>query len=156
MAVEYYTPNFASDADRIAPILASRDVAAGIYVWLHSRVFVSCNSIGISEARLAEIMGCERSSVQRAVKFLEGAGLVKHESYRGNGGGSRFHLIGLSDACVPHSETCKRSADAAFNGASMHLNAAFPQHQTQRTRSTIKTGSEEIGHQNKSTSPYDY
>ena len=84
MAVEYYTPNFASDADRIAPILASRDVAAGIYVWLHSRVFVSCNSIGISEARLAEIMGCERSSVQRAVKFLEGAGLVK--GHLGDGG----------------------------------------------------------------------
>lgn len=156
MATEYYTPNFASDADRIAPIIASRDVASGIYIWLHSRVFVSHNDIGVSEAQLAEIMGCKRSSVYRAIKFLVDSGLIERESCRGNGGGSRFHVLGLNDACTQHLGEVKCSADAAFNDAPTHSNAAYTQHQTGRTRSITNKGDIEDKYLNKSRSPYDY
>lgn len=156
MATEYYTPNFASDADRIAPIIASRDVAAGIYIWLHSRVYVSHNDIGVSEAQLAEIMGCKRSSIHRTIKFLVDSGLIEHESHRGNGGGSRFRVLGLNGACVQPLGEGKCSTDAAFNDASTHSNAACMQHQTRRARSITNKGDTEDKCQNKSRSPYDY
>ncbi len=93
-----FTPNFESDADRIAPILARHGgIAAALYYWLHSRVFACGNNIGISISSLAKELGVNRSSVQKAVKDLESEGLIAHRASRGNGGGSTFKLIGLSE-----------------------------------------------------------
>lgn len=156
MSAEYYTPNFASDANRIAPILAKKDVACAIYFWLHSRAFVAHNYICVSKSKLAEILGCSRSTVQRAIKFLVDSGLVEEEPYRGNGGTSYFRLIGLNAACTQHLPGKDCSAAAASNAASMYSNAAAVQRQMSQPCSTIKTERYKDGGKRKSRSPYDY
>lgn len=87
-----FTPNLEAEADRVAPRLAQINVVAGLYFWLHSRVFATNNDIGISQAQLAKILEVNPRSVSRAVSSLTEAGLITKDTYRGNGGGSVFHI----------------------------------------------------------------
>lgn len=92
-----FTPNFEEVADRVAPKLAKVNVAAGLYFWLHSRAFGAKNNIGISVRRLASILGVNTRSVSRAIVSLIEAGLITKDAYRGNGGGSVFHICVLEN-----------------------------------------------------------
>lgn len=117
-----WTPNSESDADRNAPLLAKVSVAAGMYVWLHSRVYATGNAIKISEGALAEILGVSRRQVLRAIDRLVEQGLIEHEGKKGNGGGSVFHLLGVANET--HT-TCSRREDY---DRSVAINESNPPH----------------------------
>lgn len=138
-----WTPNSEADADRNAPILAQVSAAAGIYVYIHSRVFASKNNVRLSVTQLAETLGIDRRTAQRAIKELEKAGVLKQEKKPGNGGGSIFQLVGISDAAYPpglEDDECGENAasNAATSPRSTHANAAHLPHLTRRTCRTTK------------------
>ena len=107
-----WTPNFETDADRSAPLLAKQGgAAAALYFLLHSRVFATGNRIGMSVQQLAFMLKSDRRTIQRAIRSLEDAGLIASESHPGNGGGSTFRLLGLT--------RLGDGADASYKAASM-------------------------------------
>lgn len=99
-------------ADRMAPKLAKISLAAGIYLWLYSRIFSTKNCIGVSVSRLAKIFDKDRRSIQRALSRLVDEGLVSHEVYKHAGGGSVFHLTGVEgEAFLSPQNTGRRDKD---------------------------------------------
>lgn len=92
-----WTALFESDADWIAPKLSNcGSVAGAVYLWLLSRASQQGYAVRVSEVFLAKEIGVSRSSVRRAIAQLVDAGLVRQVTRLGNGGGSTFHMLGLS------------------------------------------------------------
>lgn len=116
-----FTPNFESDADKVAPKLAQHiSVAAGVYVWLHSRVFSCNNQVGISVSQLSHYLGVDRRTVQRAIGRLQKYGLLEHTSYWGNGGGSLFRLsLVCAETYLSHSECTSSDDNAALKASNV-------------------------------------
>lgn len=128
-----WTANYESEADRNAPILAQQvGVAAGLYVWLHSRVYACNNDIRISISQLAVLLGVDRKSVHRAVERLESVGLIAHRAVRGNRGGSTFHVLRLNECgnSIPLNRT-KSPYLNHLNGADSSLLTGRDRHITE-------------------------
>lgn len=128
-----WTANHESEADRNAPLLARISVAAGVYCWLHSRVFACKNNIHISVGCLADKLGAKERSVYRAIKALEREGLIAHEGVRGNGGGSTFRVLRLNECS--NSIPLNRTKSPYLN----HLNGADSSLLTGRDRHITET-----------------
>jgi len=91
-----WTPNFESDADFVAPVLAALGgVAGALYYWLHSRAFAASNSARLSVGFLADQLGVNPSSVKYAIDQLKHAGLIRVTTKRGSGGYTEIGLVHL-------------------------------------------------------------
>ncbi len=151
-----FTANWEVDADRIAPKLAKVSVAAGLYFWLHSRVFATKNNVGISHAQLASILNASPRSVSRAVDTLTEAGLITKETYRGNGGGSVFHLCGVenrSDLSYLPANKCDESG--LLNTTNSVTDTANVSHLKGRNRQITNSTYKEEGDGNRVYGEYD-
>lgn len=92
-----WTALFEADADWIAPKLSKcSPIAGAAYLWLISRASQQGYAVRISEVFLAKAIGVSRSGIRRAIAQLVDAGLVRQVTRLGNGGGSTFHMLGLS------------------------------------------------------------
>lgn len=144
MSHNTWTPNWESDADRFAPILANISCAGAIHYWLHSRVFATNNEIHVSVSFLAETLHKDRRTIQRAIDQLVAAGLIIHKSRSGNGGGSTFSLVGISDvAFTPRPSKKEGVANATSNAANTPSSKmSISPRKTRQNRRT--TNSEEL------------
>lgn len=145
-------------ADRMAPKLAKISLAAGIYLWLYSRIFSTKNCIGVSVSRLAKIFDKDRRSIQRALSRLVDEGLVSHEVYKHAGGGSVFHLTGVEgETFLSPQNTGRRDKDVAVDEAdsSHHGVTGLTQRVRPGSPTTDMRGANN-GNKHKSQSPYDY
>lgn len=146
-----------SFADLVAPKMARISLAAGIYIWLFSRAFASKNRIGISVSMLAEVFHKDRRSIQRAIAHLIDEELIVHETYRRDGGGSIFRVLGLNDAAFsshPNKDRCDKSA--ASGASNQSCDATEQSHQVRRGGLATKKRGIHSGEKRKSQSPYDY
>lgn len=92
-----WTALFEADADWIAPKLSKcSPIAGAAYLWLMSRASQQGYAVRVSEVFLAKAIGVSRSGIRRAIAQLVDAGLVRQVTRLGNGGGSTFHMLGLS------------------------------------------------------------
>ena len=66
-----YTPLFESDVDQLVKDLAQINVTAALYIWLYSRAFALGNKIGISQVKLAGILGVHQRTIRSSVKRLK-------------------------------------------------------------------------------------
>lgn len=145
-----------SFADLIAPKMARISLAAGIYIWLLSRAFASRNRIGISVSTLAEIFRKDRRSIQRAITRLIDEGLIVHETYRRNGGGSIFRVLGLNDTAFSLHQNKDRCDKFATPGASnWPYDATGRSHQVRPEGLTTKKRGIYSEKKSRPQSPYD-
>ena len=88
-----FTPMFESDVDKLVRHFAKINATLALYNWLYSRAFALKNQIGISQKKLAGILGVNERTVRNSVKYLKDMDLISTKTDRSiEGGGTVFSL----------------------------------------------------------------
>ena len=89
-----HTPRYAYQLrfERRMQWITQINVTAALYIWLYSRAFALGNKIGISQVKLAGILGVHQRTIRSSVKRLKDKGLIRVKTNKSREGGSEFSL----------------------------------------------------------------